>query len=112
MTWPSSEGRAPDPEWAQSDYYRNFTTTEKGTASRLGAAYKLLGGRSFRTRNKLQRVMWYSATTSFSGNWLFDYSGLMSINSSTVTTKPAYDAFQASARRAEGCAKTTTGRCR
>ena len=112
MTWPAAEGRAPTPEWAQSPYYKNFVTTEKGAASRLKGAYELLGGRSFRTRNRLERVHWFSAATSYSGNWIFDYSGLMGWNGSELSNKPQYTAFQASARSDEGCAKTNRGACR
>ncbi|HEX8646007.1 MAG TPA: hypothetical protein VF715_03840 [Thermoleophilaceae bacterium] len=112
MTWPAAEGRAPTPDWAQSDYYRNFVTTEKGAASRLKAAYGLLGGRSFRTRNRLERVLWFSAATSYTGGWIFDYSGLMGFDGSNLSTKPSYDAFRASARAAQGCAKSAAGSCR
>lgn len=112
MTWPAAEGRAPTPEWAQSSYYKNFVTTEKGAAARLKGAFKLLGARSFRTRNRVERVLWYSAATTYSGGWIFDYSGLMGFDGSNLTTKPSYDAFRASARAAQGCSKSAAGACR
>jgi hypothetical protein len=112
MTWPAAKGRTTLPEWAQSPYYKNFVTTEKGAASRLKGAYALLGNRSFRTSMRIERVHWFSAVTSFSGGWLFDYSGLMGLNGTTLSEKPSYDAFRASAARAQGCSKDARGRCR
>jgi hypothetical protein len=112
MTWPAAKGKADVPPWANTPYYRNFVTTEKGSSSRLSSAFRLLGTRSFRTRNRLERVLWYSGVTSFSGNWIFDYSGLMGLSGSTLTNRPMYDAFRSAAVKAEGCEKTAAGRCR
>lgn len=110
MTWPSAEGRATVPSWANTSYYRNFVTTEKGTASRLKGAYGLLGAKSFRTRYKLERVLWYMAVSSFRDDYIWNYTGLLDL--SNLRETPAYKSYQAMARKHEGCSKDTTGRCR
>jgi hypothetical protein len=110
MTWPAAEGRAGVPPWADTPYYRNFVTTEKGTANRLKGAYGLLGGRSFRRQNRLQRVHWFASATSFREDYIWNYSGLLEIANMRKT--PAYDAYQASARKHQGCSKDAAGSCR
>jgi hypothetical protein len=112
MAWPAAEGRAAVPEWANTSYYRSFITTERGAASRLKAAYTLLGARAFRTQHRLERVHWYTGFSTMSGNYLWDYAGLLKFNGSTISGTPVYQAYKASARRAEGCAKDAAGRCR
>lgn len=110
MTWPAAEGRATVPSWADTPYYRSFVTTEKGTASRLKNAYKLLAGRSFRTQNRLQRVHWFNSASTFRDDYIWNYTGLLDLSNMRET--PMYEAFQSSARAHEGCAKAATGRCR
>jgi len=111
MTWPSAKGRATVPPWADTPYYRNFVTTEKGTAARLAGAYRLLAERRFRQANRLARVFWFSAASIFREDYIWNYSGLMEFDSGGVRTKPAYDAFRAGARRDQGCAKNAQGNC-
>jgi hypothetical protein len=111
MTWPAAKGRASVPPWADTPYYRNFVTTEKGAATRLGSAYRLLSGRSFRRATRLERVFWFSAATVYQGNVIWDYSGLLHQGNDGIATKPAYDAFRAEARRDQGCAKNVAGSC-
>jgi hypothetical protein len=110
MTWPASKGRATVPPWADTPYYRNFVTTEKGAASRLTAAYKLLANRSFRSRYRLERVNWYSGISTYREDYLWNYVGLLEFGNLRQT--PAYRAFQASARKHQGCTKDATGACR
>ncbi|MDQ3936511.1 MAG: hypothetical protein M3340_17965 [Actinomycetota bacterium] len=110
MTWPASKGRASVPPWADTPYYRNFITTEKGAAARLKSAYRLLGQRSFRTRNRLQRVTWFTALSTYRDDYLWNYCGLL--DQSGVRETPAYTAFRASARRDQGCTKDARGACR
>jgi hypothetical protein len=112
MTWPAAEGRAQTPPWAETDYYRSFVTTEKGAAARLKGAYGLLAQRSFRTANRVQRVHWFTSLSSFRGNVIWDYSGLLRLDGSSIAETPVYAAYRDSARKHEGCVKTAAGRCR
>jgi hypothetical protein len=112
MAWPAAKGRAQVPPWADSPYYRNFVTTEKGAAKRLEGAYALLASRGFRSRNRLQRVHWFSSISSFSGNVIWDYTGLLSYNGEAMEATAPYAAYQSSARKRQGCAKDASGRCR
>ncbi|HEX8066175.1 MAG TPA: hypothetical protein VF520_06580 [Thermoleophilaceae bacterium] len=112
MTWPAAEGRAEVPSWANTPYYRNFVTTDRGAASRLSNAYALLSRRRFRQAMRLERVHWYLATSPFSGNVIWDYSGLMQLDGSSIVQKPAYSAYRASAKSRQGCKKDARGRCR
>lgn len=110
MTWPASKGRASVPPWADTPYYRSFITTEKGAASRLKGAYRLLADRRFRSANRLERVHWFSAVTTFRDDVIWNYTGLLELSNMRET--PAYAAFRTSARKHEGCVKTAAGRCR
>ena len=110
MTWPAAQGRASVPPWADSPYYRAFVTTEKGSASRLKGAYGLLANRSFRAQNRLERVHWFAGASTFRDDYIWNYAGLLDLNNMRQT--PMYDAFRASARAHQGCAKDTKGRCR
>lgn len=110
MAWPAAEGRAGVPPWADTPYYRDFVTTEKGAAKRLKAAYGLLAGRRFRTQNRLQRVHWFTSASTFRDDYIWNYAGLLEL--SNLRQTPVYEAFQASARAHQGCAKAATGRCR
>jgi hypothetical protein len=110
MTWPAAEGKATVPPWADTPYYRSFVTTEKDTASRLKNAYGLLGGRRFRTQNRIQRVHWFNSGSSFRGDFIWNYTGLLDLSDRRET--PMYRAFRSSARVNEGCAKDATGSCR
>jgi len=112
MAWPAAKGRAQVPPWADTPYYRNFVTTEKGAAERLERAYALLGARRFRTKNRLQRVHWFTSLSPFSGNVIWDYSGLMKLEGDSIKPVAAYGAFQRSARKGQGCAKNAAGGCR
>ncbi len=111
--WPASEGRMDVPDWADTEYYRNFTTTDRGVASRLSGALKLLGEPRFRRRNGLERVYWYTAFSAFSSkDRIFDYSGLSRFDDGKLTRKPAYYAYRSVTRAQQGCTKDARGRCR
>lgn len=112
MTWPAAKGRTEVPSWADTPYYRSFITTEKGAAARLKGAYGLLAKRSFRSAMRLQRVHWFTSLSPFSGNVIWDYSGLMRFDGGAISETPAYSAYRSMARQHEGCTKTAAGRCR
>jgi hypothetical protein len=112
VAWPAAKNRGDIPSWANTPYYRNFVTTDRGMASRLANAYALLSGRSFRAANRLERVFWFLATSSYQGSYMWDYSGLLQFDGSSLVQKPAYRAYRAAARRGEGCSKNAAGRCR
>ena len=111
MTWPAAKGQAQVPPWADTPYYRNFVTTEKGSADRLAGAYRLLSDRRFRRANRVERVFWFSAATVYQGNSIWDYTGLLQLRPEGITTKPAYETFRTEARRDEGCVKGASGDC-
>lgn len=111
IAWPAAKGRAFVPDWANTPYYRNFITTEEGAAARLKGAYGLLSAPRFRRANRLERVFWFSAASTFQGGSIWEYVGLAQFDGQGVRTKPAYEAFRTEARRDEGCTKDASGRC-
>ena len=106
-TWPASKGRVPKP---RASWQRAWETTDEGMARRLRSFY-MLAVRE-RRRLRLGRVYWYTWTTGYSRSDQFDYTGLTRFGSGLFSRRPALDAYTASARRAEGCVKTTVGTCR
>jgi hypothetical protein len=110
MTWPAAKGRTTKPPWADSDYYRNFITTESDAAKRLSGAYGLLAGSSFRKSNRIDRVFWFTGASTYRDDYIWNYSGLLELSNMRQTA--AYRAYRASAQKHEGCAKDASGRCR
>jgi hypothetical protein len=107
-TWPSSQGLLPEkkrPAWQL-----RWETTPAGTSRRLRGLYALAAKQ--RRRYRLGRVYWYTWATFYSRDDLFDYDGLLSFDGSSFTPMPSLGAYAASARRHQGCAKTSAGRCR
>jgi hypothetical protein len=106
-TWPAGKGRVARPaaSWQLAWY-----TTDKGMAQRLRAFYKL----AIKERRKLRlgKVVWYTWSSQYSANDLFDYGGLNLFAHGVSQQRPALAAYAASARRFQGCAKTVAGSCR
>jgi len=106
ITWPAAKGRdKPRARWQRSWYQ-----TDRGMATRLTQAYDVLV--RYRRSLRLGRVYWYTWSSGYRPGDLFDFGGLSSFDGSRSRARPALRAYQRSARRYEGCAKTSLGRCR
>jgi hypothetical protein len=105
-TWPAGKGRVSRP---QAAWQRDWYTTDAGMAERLRGIYTL----AIRNRRKLRlrKVVWYTWSSAYSDNDLFDYAGLIRFAGGEYEERPALGAFAASARRYQGCAKTSAGDC-
>jgi polysaccharide biosynthesis protein PslG len=102
----ASKGRTTAPR-----YQRTLRTTDDGMASFLYKAYRELVRRHEKLR--LARAYWYTWASSYeSGAPIFSFSGLNRYADGRFEAKPALERYRASARRDEGCRKTTTGTCR
>ena len=105
-TFPAGKGQAPRPRLA---WQRDWYSTARGAAKRLRQLYRL-GARSRRTL-KLERISWYTWSSSYSGSLLWNYSGLTRYRNAGFQKRPFLRAYRSSARGHEGCAKTRRGRC-
>jgi hypothetical protein len=105
-TFPAGKGKAPRPplEWQ-----RRWYTTDRGMAKRLRDVYRL--GAERRRSLRLQRIYWVTWASNYRGGELFNYSGLVRYQDDVFQPRPALDAYRASARRHQGCAKTPEGIC-
>jgi hypothetical protein len=106
-TWPAGKGLVSRP---QASWQRAWYTTDRGMATRLRQMYKLAA--RYRHRLKLGKVVWYTWSSAYHDNDLFDYTGLSVFNGAQYTIKPALAAYAGTARKYEGCAKTAAGACR
>jgi hypothetical protein len=106
-TWPAGKGRVSRPQTA---WQRAWYTTDRGMAKRLSAVYKL--AIQNRRRLKIGKLVWYTWSSQYRDNDLFDYSGLNLLAGGMSEQRPALAAYAASARRYQGCAKTPAGSCR
>ena len=105
-TWPAGKGRVTRP---QTSWQRAWYTTDQGMAKRVGDIYKL--AIKYRRKLKLGKVVWYTWSSQYSNNDLFDYSGLNLFAGGVSEQRPALAAYAASARRYQGCVKTAEGAC-
>jgi hypothetical protein len=88
-------------------------TDDKGMARFLQGAYARIVRSRTKARYDVDRVYWYTWASSYCCEQ-FRYTGLFQYDPSTaeLTAKPAYAAYQRSARKYQGCTKTETGACR
>jgi hypothetical protein len=95
---PASKGRAHSKNQLQ--------TTRRGMARFLTGSYNAV-------RKKVPRVYWYTWASEYKGD-IFRFTGLFRFASGSTTParQPAYRAYVRTARRMEGCTKTTAGTCR
>jgi hypothetical protein len=105
-TWPAGKGRVSRP---QAAWQRGWYTTDVGMAQRLKRIYTL--AIKNRRRLRLEKVVWYTWSSAYSDDDLFDYSGLLRFSGGEYEARPALFAYAASARRYQGCAKTAAGVC-
>jgi polysaccharide biosynthesis protein PslG len=106
-TWPAARGRLPRPVTA---WQRAWWTTDRGMATRLRQFYRLAVKQ--RRAIRLQRAFWYTWSSGYDERDLFDYTGLVRTRSDAFQRTPALRAYARSARRHQGCVKTTAGTCR
>jgi hypothetical protein len=106
LTWSAARRRSRLRHWQ-----RFLVTTDRGMARNLAAAFRGLVGAH--RRLGIGRVFWATWASGYrSGHDVFDYGGLQRFDGTVFSTRPALRAFQRSARRDEGCAKTRAGSCR
>jgi polysaccharide biosynthesis protein PslG len=105
-TWPAGKGRVPTPD---ATWQRYWYTTDAGMASRVRSFYALAARN--RRRLRLARVYWYTWASAYDDDDLFDYTGLSRYSGGVFETRPALEAYAASARRLQGCTKTAAGAC-
>jgi hypothetical protein len=106
-TWPAGKYRVAVPA---ATWQRAWYTTDAGMAKRLTGMYSIAA--KHRRRERLERVYWYTWASAYGESDLFDYAGLNRFADGLTTEQPALRAYTRSARRSEGCAKTSTGACR
>lgn len=99
VSFPASKGRTKPIKYQKQQ-------TPKGMASRLSDLYDTLGAR--RRRYRLERVYWYSwASRYLRRRSNFEFGGLLRSRVGVAfEPQPALDAFQSSARAAQGCVKS------
>jgi hypothetical protein len=108
FTAPAARGRIRVPS-----YQNRFLTTDAGMAKVVSSAYKAFAtsGR----RHGIKRAYWYTWASSYQKGrplGFFEFAGLRRFAGGAASSRPALNAYRASARRFEGCAKTTTATCR
>jgi len=91
LSWPASKGRTKGAP--------GFVTTERGQASRLKLALKLLA--KARKRLKIERVVWYTWLSEEGSDNSFDWSGLRRVRGDRVRTARSLRVYRAAARRLE-----------
>jgi hypothetical protein len=105
-TWPAGKGRVSRPTAA---WQRAWWTTDQGMADRVGGVYKLAV--KYRRKLRIGKVVWYTWSSAYADNDLFDYSGLIRFSGGEYEQRLALEAYAASARRYEGCTKSSLGVC-
>lgn len=104
----ASRGRTDAPSSQNS-----LRTTDRGMARFLTRAYRGLVRNRRDARTRVARAYWYTWASSYqSGGGIFRFAGLLSYADGRFEAKPALAAYRKSARRDQGCRKTTAGRCR
>jgi hypothetical protein len=105
-TWPAGKGRVARPVAA---WQRSWYTTDQGMAKRVRKIYDVTA--RYRRKLRIGRVVWYTWASAYAADDLFDYSGLVRFSGGEYEQRPALAAYAASARRHEGCAKSSLGTC-
>jgi hypothetical protein len=105
-TWPAGKGRVTRPA---TSWQRAWYTTDDGMARRLRTIYSI--AIKNRRRLRIGRVVWYTWSSAYRDNDLFDYSGLIRFSGGEYEARPALAAYAESALRNQGCAKTAEGVC-
>ena len=109
MSWPAARGRVDAPS-----YQRSIITTDRGMATRVRDSYALLARVRRQANVRVGRAYWYTWSSNYDAadGSVFRFAGLTRFDGERFVARPALRAYRASARRHEGCAKTTSGTCR
>ena len=91
LSWPASKGKTKGAP--------GFVTTERGQASRLKLALKLLA--KSRKRLKIERVVWYTWLSRDESGSAFNWSGLRRVRGDRLRTARSLGVYRAAARRLE-----------
>jgi hypothetical protein len=91
LSWPAAQGKTKGPP--------GFVTTERGQASRLKLALKLLV--KARKRLKIERVVWYTWLSREGSQNAFDWSGLRRQRGDRLLSAHSLGVFRQAARRLE-----------
>jgi hypothetical protein len=89
LSWPASKGK--------TEGAPGFVTSEKGQASRLKLALRLLAGA--RKRLRIERVVWYTWISREGSQNSFDWSGLRRVRGDQLVTAPSFSVYRAAAKR-------------
>ena len=92
LSWPASKGKTDGP--------KGFVTSEKGQASRLKLALKLLAGA--RKRLKIGHVYWNTWLSREGSVSAFNWSGLRRLRDDRVVSARSLAVYRSAARRLEG----------
>jgi hypothetical protein len=106
---PAAQGRVAVPP-----QQRRFVTTDRGMAALLRSAYRAFATRG-RRRLGIRRAYWYTWASSYRRDGtlgFFEFAGLRRFPATSGANRPALRAYRSSARRFEGCRKTTLGTCK
>ena len=106
VTWPASKGREP----IRARWQLPWQTTDRGMARRVTQVYDLLA--RHRRGLRLGRVYWYTWASAYRRESNFEWGGLVRFSGGPFEPRPALRAYRLSARKHQGCAKTSAGRCR
>jgi hypothetical protein len=105
---PAARGRA-------GSERQSLQTTQRGMERFLADVYRgFVSARRRRTDARVGRVYWYTWASAYEGSEIFGYAGLNVYrpDDGRFLETPALRRFRLVARSLEGCAKTTTARCR
>ena len=91
LSWPASKGKTKGAP--------GFVTTERGQASRLELALRLLA--RARTRLRIERVVWYTWLSRDESGSAFNWSGLRRVRGDRLRTARSLRVYRAAARRLE-----------
>jgi hypothetical protein len=110
LGWPAARGKL-----RLDGGLRRLVTTDRGMAGRIRSVYEAMLRRRRDRRYGVQRLYWFTWASSYEpggegGIW--NFAGLVAAPPGSFKPTPSLAAYRASARRGEGCAKTTRGSCR
>jgi hypothetical protein len=103
LGFPASKGR--------SRSKNSLQTTPVGASRRLLRTYNLLIKHRRDRKVLVGRVYWYTWASSYRGD-IFNFTGLWRYSGSSFKRQLQLAAYRHSARRHEGCVKTSSGLCR
>lgn len=108
LAWSASESKVKAPTGIAP-----LQTDRRGLAVRLHRGYRALATRYRQPDVGVERAYWYAWATAYRRRWtIWDWTGLVSFDGARAREMPALDAYRRSARRDQGCAKTSAGVCR